>query len=165
MPHFDWATATDGFLGAVLGGAVTGGAIFLTIRHDRAARRDDRLHASADRALLAAAELLASALTDDPAREVLGKVVLFTNASITFLARMQPDDPARKLIDGITDVLAARALDFGRAPTHGRRRLLAPVRAYLVAVGAWLLTPGAYVPTADATALVAGYDAIDAQTE
>ena len=156
MGAFDgWGSAA---LGGGIGGTATGIALFFTIRHDRRARGEDRLHASADRALLGAANLLATLLTNQARPKVLSDVVLFSNASITFLARMAKNDPAETFVSDIHNELNNRALEFRRTPNATAAKLGAAARAYLDAVGIWLLTPGTYKPEQDVAAFVAGYD-------
>ena len=143
MAHWDWAVATDGFLGAIVGGLVTGVALYFTIRHDHEARIDDRRHDAADRALAAASDLMSALVADAPNKDVVGSLVAFTHATLMLETRLSPvDTRVRTLFGDLTTEVNERIpsnIEAGAAfPHNARMHASFAVGAYTNAIRDWI---------------------------
>ena len=131
-----------GFIGSVIGGAVTFGAVWLTIRHERKLREGDRLDLAVSAAYAAAGSFMARVVQEKRLSKVpLPEYSAFLQQVSTAAAVAHRVSPplARLLGDALLELSSAvDALTVGQGSQDDLKRAAMHVH---VALGRWLAQP------------------------
>jgi hypothetical protein len=124
-----------------VGGATTGTALWFTIRHDRTARRDDRIEASIDKALAVCSDFIGMAATASDT-EMWSEVTTFAHAARILEARLglRKRTVQHNVIENLSALSKAVIERYPNAPrtkltAQERTGVRAAVAAYSDAIG------------------------------